>query len=452
MTEKMKSSGIGWIKEIPESWKTSKVKFLATEPGTLFLDGDWIESDVIEESGIRYLTSGNVGAGFYKDQGSSHISEKTFRELHCLKVFPGDLMISRLNEPIGRACIVPEGEPCYVVAVDNVILRPNKEYDRKFIMYAMNTEGYAEHGNMIARGATMSRVSRSQLGQFWLAFPGIAEQRAIADFLDAQCAKIDSVIADIEKQIETLQKYKKSLITEVVTKGLDRSVPMKDSGVKWTAEIPADWEVSRVKYLIDDNHPYPIGDGDHGMIKADDYLDEGIPYIRVLNLTWGDGMNLDNLVFISDKMNTMIKNSELRPNDILIAKTGATIGKTAIVPESLPISNTTSHVGKITLPNTHCAKYFFYVMTSDVVQKQIQDISAMQSTRPELGIEGMRDLVVVVPPLTTQERIAEYLDERCAKTDEILQAKKAQLDIMRKHKASIIYEYVTGKKRVTEVN
>ena len=76
----------------------------------------------------------------------------------------------------------------------------------------------------------------------------------------------------------------------------------------------------------------------------------------------------------------------------------------------------------------------------------------MQSTRPELGIEGMRDLVVVVPPLATQERIAEYLDECCAKTDEILQTKKAQLDIMKKHKASIIYEYVTGKKRVTEVN
>lgn len=301
-------------------------------------------------------------------------------------------------------------------------------------------------------GAVVENLSIDKVGISKIFLPSLEEQGAIVNFLDTQCAKIDSVIADIEKQIETLQKYKKSLITEAVTKGLGRAVPMKDSGVKWVGEVPADWKVSRVKYLIDDNHPYPIGDGDHGMIKADDYLDEGIPYIRVLNLTWGDGMNLDNLVFISDKMNAMIKNSELRPNDILIAKTGATIGKTAIVPESLPISNTTSHVGKITLPNTHCAKYFFYVMTSDVVQKQIQDISAMQSTRPELGIEGMRDLVVVVPPLTTQERIAEYLDERCAKTDEILQAKKTQLDVMRKHKSSIIYEYVTGKKRVTEVN
>lgn len=131
MAEQMKSSGIDWIKDIPSSWEINKVKYLATEPGTLFLDGDWIESDVIEESGIRYLTTGNVGAGFYKEQGSGYISEKTFSELHCLNVYPGDLMISRLNEPIGRSCIIPDTESRYVVAVDNVVLRPNANYNKK---------------------------------------------------------------------------------------------------------------------------------------------------------------------------------------------------------------------------------------------------------------------------------------------------------------------------------
>lgn len=249
MTEQMKSSGIGWIKDIPSSWEINKVKYLATEPGTLFLDGDWIESDVIEESGIRYLTTGNVGAGFYKEQGCGYISEKTFSELHCLNVYPGDLMISRLNEPIGRACIIPDTESRYVVAVDNVILRPNANYNKKFIMYGMNADGYAEHANMIARGATMSRISRSQLGQFWLAFPNIEEQQAIADFLDKESAQIDSIAADLEKQIALLQQYKKSLITETVTKGLDKSVPMKDSGVEWIGEIPEHWEISRVRHL-----------------------------------------------------------------------------------------------------------------------------------------------------------------------------------------------------------
>lgn len=451
MAEQMKPSGIDWIKDIPSSWEINKVKYLATEPGTLFLDGDWIESDVIEESGIRYLTTGNVGAGFYKEQGSGYISEKTFSELHCLNVYPGDLMISRLNEPIGRSCIIPDTESRYVVAVDNVVLRPNANYNKKFIMYGMNADGYAEHANMIARGATMSRISRSQLGQFWLAFPNIEEQQAIADFLDKECAQIDSIAADLEKQIALLQQYKKSLITETVTKGLDKSVPMKDSGVEWIGEIPVGWELSRIKYLTDNHHPYPIGDGDHGMIKADDYLTEGIPYIRVLNLTWGSGLNLENLVFISKEMNSLIKNSELKPNDILIAKTGATIGKTAIVPDSLPVSNTTSHVGKITLANVHDAKYFYYVMTSSIVQKQIQDISAMQSTRPELGIEGLKNLILTVPPFDIQQHIARFLDDHCAKIDRVLHEKGKQLSVIKQHKKSLIYEYVTGKKRVKEV-
>ena len=451
MAVQMKPSGIDWIKDIPSSWEINKVKYLATEPGTLFLDGDWIESDVIEESGIRYLTTGNVGAGFYKEQGSGYISEKTFSELHCLNVYPGDLMISRLNEPIGRSCIIPDTESRYVVAVDNVILRPNANYNKKFIMYGMNSDGYAEHANMIARGATMSRISRSQLGQFWLAFPNIEEQQAIADFLDKECAQIDSIAADLEKQIALLQQYKKSLITETVTKGLDKSVPMKDSGVEWIGEIPVGWELSRIKYLTDNHHPYPIGDGDHGMIKADDYLTEGIPYIRVLNLTWGSGLNLENLVFISKEMNSLIKNSELKPNDILIAKTGATIGKTAIVPDSLPVSNTTSHVGKITLANVHDAKYFYYVMTSSIVQKQIQDISAMQSTRPELGIEGLKNLILTVPPFDIQQHIARFLDDHCAKIDRVLHEKGKQLSVIKQHKKSLIYEYVTGKKRVKEV-
>ena len=294
-------------------------------------------------------------------------------------------------------------------------------------------------------------MTQRDLGSQEIAVPPKKEQKAIADFLDKECAQIDSIAADLEKQIALLQQYKKSLIAETVTKGLDNSVPMKDSGVEWIGEIPVGWELSRIKYLTDNHHPYPIGDGDHGMIKADDYLTEGIPYIRVLNLTWGSGLNLENLVFISKEMNSLIKNSELKPNDILIAKTGATIGKTAIVPDSLPVSNTTSHVGKITLANVHDAKYFYYVMTSSIVQKQIQDISAMQSTRPELGIEGLKNLILTVPPFDIQQHIARFLDDHCAKIDRVLHEKGKQLSVIKQHKKSLIYEYVTGKKRVKEV-
>lgn len=448
MTEKMKPSRIGWIKDIPESWKTSKVKFLATEPDTLFLDGDWIESDVIEETGIRYLTSGNVGAGFYKDQGSGYISEKTFRELHCLKVFPGDLMISRLNEPIGRACIVPEGEPCYVVAVDNVILRPNKEYDRKFIMYAMNTEGYAEHGNMIARGATMSRVSRSQLGQFWLAFPGISEQCAIADFLDTECAKIDSVIADIEKQIETLQKYKKSLITEAVTKGLDRSVLMKDSGTEWIGEIPAHWKVQPLKYLTEIISKGATPDDISG--ETDNRYT--IRFIKAENIQDNKLQNSPEF-YIDRHTNSQLQRSFLHENDVLFVIAGATIGKVALVKSCFLPSNINQAVcflrfNKMYISN---AEYFCYVLQSQIITEVIK-LYTVQAAQPNLSMGNIANISVPVPEQSEMFAITAYLDKKLQTVEDIIANKKEELLTIQQHKKSLIYEYVTGKKRVTEVN
>lgn len=212
-----KESGVNWIGHIPENWSVNKIKYLATEKDTIFIDGDWIESDVICDEGIRYLTTGNVGAGFFKVQGDSYISQKTFNNLHCLNVVPGDLMISRLNEPIARACLVPDDEDRYVVAVDNVILRPNSDIDKKYLMYVMNSDGYSSLANITARGSTMSRISRTQLGQFFVPIPTYDEQKLIANYLDRQCEKINAIISKKQKQLLDIKQYKSSLIYEYVT-------------------------------------------------------------------------------------------------------------------------------------------------------------------------------------------------------------------------------------------
>lgn len=253
MTTDIKDSGVNWIGTIPVEWEINKIKYTAIEENSLFLDGDWIESDVIEDEGIRYFTTGNIGTGLFKEQGDGYISPKTFEELHCLKVYPGDLAISRLNEPIGRACFIPDGQEYYVVSVDVVILRPDSNYDKRYLVYAMNSDGYREHANLIARGATMQRISRSQLGQFFIPVPSFKEQCAIADYLDVECAKIDGIIDDLESQIDILRSHKKSLVTEAVTKGIRDNAEMIDSGT-WLGCIPVGWEISKVKYLVDDKH------------------------------------------------------------------------------------------------------------------------------------------------------------------------------------------------------
>ena len=441
MAEQMKPSGIDWIKDIPSSWEINKVKYLATEPGTLFLDGDWIESDVIEESGIRYLTTGNVGAVFYKEQGSGYISEKTFSELHCLNVYPGDLMISRLNEPIGRSCIIPDTESRYVVAVDNVILRPNANYNKKFIMYGMNADGYAEHANMIARGATMSRISRSQLGQFWLAFPNIEEQQAIADFLDKECTQIDSIAADLERQIALLQQYKKSLITETVTKGLDKSVPMKDTGVEWIGQIPEHWDVEPIKYRV----TFHNGDRGENYPTKSELQSEGIPFINAGHLE-GDGLNMANMDYISEEKYRIMGGVKLRSGDILYCLRGS-VGKNAIVDMNQgTVASSLVAIRSVRIS----AEYLYYCLNSHIeeVQRYWWDNGTAQ---PNLSADNLGKYKICIPPVEEQKAIVKYLNNICSQIDNLIIGKKKQLSTIQQHKKSLIYEYVTGKKRVKEV-
>src|SRR5690554_6634584 len=105
--DRYKDSGIEWIGRIPEHWTATRIKYLVRNPTSLFIDGDWIESRVIVDSGIKYITTGNIKEGYYSEQGLGFITERTFLELNCTEVFEGDLLISRLNLPIGRACIIP---------------------------------------------------------------------------------------------------------------------------------------------------------------------------------------------------------------------------------------------------------------------------------------------------------------------------------------------------------
>ncbi|WGX36426.1 hypothetical protein P7I82_32445 [Pseudomonas aeruginosa] len=116
---KYRASGVEWLDQVPDHWSSVPIKYMALERNSLFLDGDWIESKDISSDGIRYITTGNVGEGAYKEQGAGFISEETFHALRCTEVYEGDVLVSRLNNPIGRACVVPNLGGRVVTSVDN---------------------------------------------------------------------------------------------------------------------------------------------------------------------------------------------------------------------------------------------------------------------------------------------------------------------------------------------
>lgn len=214
----LRPSGIDWISEIPESWTTMKLKHTVNNVETDFMDGDWIESNDISTDGIRYLTSGNVGPAFYKEQGEGFITEETFTKLNCIEVFPGDLLISRLNEPIARTCFVPDLGYRIVTCVDNVIYRPQTDkFDKRYMMYQLNCKPFWFNASQLSSGATMQRISRSKLGSISVLVPPLVEQREIADYLDKRCAEIDGLKSKLKSKRDTLVELRHSMISEVVT-------------------------------------------------------------------------------------------------------------------------------------------------------------------------------------------------------------------------------------------
>ena len=436
----MKDSGIEWIGQIPQEWKIGRVKHIYDVTlGKMLQPAPKSDEDEL----CAYMCAANINwhgvdLSVVKKMWFSEKDKETYR------LAAGDLVVTEGGD-VAVSCIWNDELPeCYIQnAVHRV--RPKSDASNRYLYYWLSTLKATGYIDLVCNKATLAHFTKDKFDSCVIPVVSADEQHAIVNYLDVKCAEIDALIAAKEKTNALLKERRQSIIYEAVTKGLNPDAPMKDSGIEWIGQIPEDWDVFPVKYLLDKNHPYPIGDGDHGMIKADDYLSEGIPYVRVLNLTWGDGLNLETLVYISEEMNNRIKNSELTPNDILIAKTGATIGKTAIVPESLPRSNTTSHVGKITISNDHDPKFFYYVMTSSVIQTQIQVLSAMQSTRPELGIDGLRNLLAVVPPVEKQRDIATYLDHQCTELNSAIATNASMIEKLKEYRQSVIYEAVTGK-------
>ena len=158
---------------------------------------------------------------------------------------------------------------------------------------------------------------------------------------------------------------------------------------------------------------------------------------------------MDNVVYISKEDNERIKGSQLKPGDVLFVKTGATIGKTAIVPNNIPISNTTSHVGKITVSKEHNSKYIFYLLSSFIGYKQFWDIACMKATRPELSISEIKQMKVLIPSTRDEEdEIVEYLDNKLPEYETLICIKESLINDLEAYKKSLIYEVVTGKRRV----
>ncbi len=434
-----KPSGIDWLDKIPSHWDSMPLKYTVKNQETDFIDGDWIESPFITETGVRYLTSGNVGPGFYKEQGNGFISDETFDKLNCIEVLPGDLLISRLNEPIARTCEVPELGYKIITCVDNVIYRPISDiFSRRFMMYQLNSEPFWFNASGLSSGATMKRISRSKLGNIKVIVPPLKEQEVIAAYLDDVTGKVDALIAEKQTQVEDLRAYRNSIITETVTRGLNPDAPLRHSGIDWLGDIPQHWEMSALKYLTS-----KIGSGITPRGGSEVYLDKGVLFIRSQNV-YPDGLHLDDPKYISESIDESMSNTRVYTGDILLNITGASIGRCCIytMTES---ANVNQHVCIIRpLCNLIKNQFLSYILNSKIGQDQIA-LFQTGGNREGLNFEQLKNFAIPLPPRSEQQAIAEFLDDKTEKIDALIDELNKQLDELAEYRQAVITEAVTGK-------
>ena len=429
--DKYKDSGIAWIGEIPEHWEVIKIKnafniISGATPKTdnmAYWDGEitWITpadyntEDKIISSGKRNITLAGLNSC-----GTSIVPE-------------GSIIFSK-RAPIGLVAInvVPlcTNQGC-------ISCIPKPSVNTKYFYYLMSV--LTEWFELFGSGTTFKELSTNNFANFILSQPLILEQQSIAAYLDQKCGEIDELITLQEEMITKLQSYKQSVITEAVTKGLDKNVPLKDSGIEWIGEIPEHWEVVDLRHLCK-----KITDGSH---FSPQITDEGGFYITVSNV-FDDKIHFENAHKISIKdFNTLITNGCQPPiGSVLLTKDG-TVGRTAVVTDNNFV--VLSSLAILSLKSNILAEYVKYVLDSETLQEQMKLLMAGSALR-RITLNKIYTLKMIYAPSSfEQQAIADYLDQRCSEIDELISIKQQKIEKLKEYKKSLIFECVTGKRKVS---
>lgn len=434
MAEQMKPSGIDWIGDIPESWKVRPLKYLAK------CNQDVLLETTAPDYSFRYVDIGSVTY----ERGITGYQELRFEDSPSRarrKVSVGDTIISTVRTYLKAIAIISDSENV-IVSTGFAVYTPDESIYPQYLYYFCKSEGFVQEIDKNSYGIAYPAINTDLLSRICIAYPCYEEQQAIADFLDKECAQIDSITADLEKQIELLQQYKKSLITETVTKGLDKSVPMKDSGVEWIGEIPEHWEISRVRHLAS------LCSGATPSKDVLSYWEGNIPWVSSQEVK-SDIIKDTSLHISEEAINSC--STQLMPAGTLVM-----VVRSGILQHTIPVAllgvpaTINQDIKAFQFNHLMLPAYFKYYIQGEndaLLSVIIKDKTTVESVDNQL----LLSLKIMVPPIEEQKAIVAFLNYKCGYIDKILNDKQEQLNRLMQHKKSLIYEYVTGKKRVKEV-
>lgn len=432
--DKYKDSGVEWIGEIPVYWQIDKFSRIFNRITDYVASGSFADIDAnvqyLDEPDYAMLVRTADLSGT-KDK-RVYINKHAYNYLSNSNLFGGELILSNIGS-VGNVYIY---EPMYEhssLAPNAIMLDGSK--NNKFIYYWLINPLVNDELKKIGGNAVQLKFNKTQLRQFKAVCPPDKEQEQITDYLDKKCGEIDRVVDTQKDIIEKLKEYKQSVITEAVTKGLDKSVPLKASGIEWIGEIPQHWEVCKLLKIFK-NKKSPNANN----IET-----------NVLSLSYGNikKRNIkNNMGLLPETFETY---NIIEPNDIVLRLTDLQNDhkslRCGLVKEKGII--TSAYVTLELKDKTQCANYFYRLLHTFDIMKGFYGMGA--GVRQSLKFDGeLCNLYIIKPTKGEQSIIAEYLDKKCAEIDNAIKDKEQLIEKLTEYKKSLIYECVTGKRKVIE--
>ena len=433
-TEKM-SSGVAWLGDIPKHWNVSSLKRLLSEP---LKYGATEAGDCNDRSLPRYLriTDFDKDGGLRADTFAS-LPEEVARD-YFLK--EGDVLFARSGATVGKTFLFRNylGRACFAGYLIKASPARHK-LTPEFLYYFTKSPAYEAWKNFIFTQATIQNIGADKYAYLPVCLPPVEEQQHIAAYLDASCAAIDAAVAAKRCQLTTIDDLRKVIISKAVTQGLSPTDKQVSSGKEWIGPVPAHWRLGKLKHLTS-----LIVDGTH---ITPTYLPSGVPFLRVTDIQ-EDKIDLNSTKFISEEEHTFLcQRSKAQRGDILLSKNG-TIGITKVVDWDWEFSFFVSLCLLRPLTKLN-PKYFQYFFESSVVDQQLFE-SSKKTSVTNLHLVKIRELLITVPPIKEQERIIQFLDEKCDELGQIKLNISEQIQRLQEYRKSLIHECVTGQRRITE--
>ncbi|MFN7338666.1 MAG: restriction endonuclease subunit S, partial [bacterium] len=419
-----KDSGVEWLGAIPEHWEVKKCKQLSlikrgASPRPIddpsFFDDDGAYSWVR----ISDVTASNK----YLETSEQKLSE--LGKSKSIALEPGELFVS-ICATVGKPIIT--NIKCCIH--DGFVYFPFLKENREYLFYIFSG---GELYKGVGKQGTQLNLNTDIIGDIKLPIPPLPEQQKIAQFLDQETSKIDKLITKKERLIELLKEKRTALISHAVTKGLNPDVPMKDSGVEWLGEIPEHWKVLLLKRIA--NIRYGLGQPPPEILY-------GTPLIRATNVKSGRIFQKD-MIYIDPKQVPESRNAVLAAGEIIVVRSGAYTGDSALIPEEY--HGSIAGYDMVTTVKEGSNQFIAWQLLSSEVRYIQFAFHQLRAAQPHLNAEELRGTIITFPPLPEQQKIAQFLDRETSKIDNLITKTRTSIDHLKEYRTALISAAVTGK-------